>query len=56
MAQKDMVQKEKTDKKREPSQKERFIDAARKVETDETGETFDRAINWIVRKPRALKS
>ena len=34
--------------KKEKTQKERFIEAARKVGVDETGEEFERAIHRIV--------
>lgn len=43
--------------KREPeerTQRERFIEAARQVGVDETGETFERAISRLVR-PKAAK-
>ena len=35
---------------RKLSQKERFIEAARAAETDETGETFERAIGQLLGK------
>lgn len=36
---------------RKLTQKERFIEAARKAEADETGETFERIIRDLVRAP-----
>lgn len=46
--------KKKPPKNRKLSQKERFIEAARNSEADETGETFDNALGKIlvVRKPK----
>lgn len=46
-----VVKKKKSSKKVKPglTQKERFIEYARKVEVDETGETFERAIEKLVR-------
>lgn len=35
------------------TQKERFLEAARKTEADESGETFERAIRHIVRPKTA---
>ena len=32
------------------SQKERFIEYAKEVEADESGETFERAINKVIKK------
>lgn len=48
MAKKDTAPKAKPDRNRKPSQKERFIDAAREAEADETGEPFERAIGKIL--------
>lgn len=52
MAQEDTAPKEKPDKKRKPSQKERFIEAARKADADQTGETFESTFVRIVRRRR----
>lgn len=54
MANKDTVPKAKPDKKTASSQKERFIEAARNAEADETGEAFSRAVGSILR-PRTNK-
>lgn len=37
---------------RKLSQKERFIEAARAAEADETGETFERALKTVIPPPR----
>jgi len=49
MEKKDTVQKIKTDKKREPSQRERFIDAALAAEADDSGNTFLHVFQRVVR-------
>ena len=41
--------KKRPPKNRKLSQKERFIEAARAAEADETGETFERAVRAIVK-------
>jgi hypothetical protein len=40
----------------DPGQGERFIDAARKVETDESGKSFEKAFKKIVPKKPTRKS
>lgn len=49
-----MPENKKPKKKIKPnlSQKERFIEYAREVEADESGELFDKAINNIAKKER----
>ena len=42
--------------KKEKSQKQQFIEAARKVGVDETGEEFERAIRQIVPRKKARQS
>jgi hypothetical protein len=40
-------------KKGEPSQKERFIEAAKSTGADETGKTFEKAVKKIVPRTRS---
>lgn len=42
-------------KKREPSQKERFVAAARSVGALETADAFDEAFAPVVRSPKASR-
>jgi hypothetical protein len=39
-------------KRDDKSQKERFIEKAREVEADESGEAFERALKKIIQGPR----
>ena len=47
--------KPKSAKKREPSQRERFVAAARSVGALETADGFDKAFSKVVLKPKILR-
>ena len=48
--------RKKPDKETEKSQRERFIETARELDTDESGREFERAIQRIIIGPRKPKA